>query len=143
MQDYWWWWGIAVLLGVLELVTGTFVILILAIGCVVGGVLAWAGTGLAAQLVGTAAGALAAWLLLRSRMPRLGQRAVQADRDMILDIGERVHVDRWGDDGSAQVSYRGATWTARRASDDSSPAAPGEHRIRRIDGNRLIIVRVE
>ncbi len=142
MQAYWWWWGIAVLLGVLELVTGTFVILVVAIGCLVGGVLAWSGLSIPIQFVGTAAGSLAAWFLLRTRMPRRGGRAAQSDRDMLLDIGERVRVDRWLDDGSAQVNYRGATWTALRAPGDPAPASPGDYRIQRIDGTRLIVVRV-
>ena len=143
MQAYWWWWGIAVLLGVLELVTGTFVLLVIGIGCIVGGVVAFAGGGLAFQFIATAIGALAFWYLMRGRIPHLGRRAVQGDRDMLLDVGERVRVEEWRDDGSAQVSYRGAMWTARRASDDTTPATPGEYRIRRIDGPRLIVVRCD
>jgi len=141
MQDYWWWWGLAVLLGVAEMVTGTFYLLVLGLGFAAGGALAWAGLGTAWQLTAAAAVSFVGWFLLRRQMPRRSRDAAHSNRDVLLDIGEHVHIEHWQPDRRAQVSYRGAAWTAELAADQTSPPQPGEFVIRRIDGNRLIVSR--
>ena len=142
MQDYWWWWGLAVFFGVLEMVTATFYLLVLAIGFAVGGAVAFAGGGFAAQLVAAAAFSMIGWFLLRRYSPRRERVAAQGNRDLLLDIGERVHVDRWRPDGRAQVQYRGANWEVELASGEGTPPEPGDYVIRRIDGNRLVVARL-
>jgi len=54
MQLQYWWWILALGMGVLELVTGTFYLLVLAAGCAAGGLAAWAGAGLTVQVLATA-----------------------------------------------------------------------------------------
>lgn len=141
MQSYWWWWGLAVLLGLMEMLTPTFYMLVLALGFVAGGLVAWFDGGFAYQLLATAAVSVAGWFLLRRFAPRLARAAPRSDRDLLLDIGERVHVERWDADRRARVVYRGADWAAELDDADPDPAQPGEHVIRRIDGNRLILSR--
>lgn len=135
-----WWWiftGVAV---AAELATGTFVLLMLAIGLAAGAIAAHLGLGLTGQLVAAAivgGGAVALWRMRRQATPVA--LPAQSNRDVNLDIGERVQVDEWQADGTARVTYRGAQWTARYG--DADTPAPGEHVIRAVDGNRLIVGR--
>lgn len=139
MESYWWWWGLAVLLGMLEMLTPTFYMLVLALGFAAGGLVAWAGGGFAYQLLAAAAISVVGWLLLRRFGRRLTRTSSRSGRDVLLDVGERVHVDRWDADRRARVVYRGADWTAELESRDERAPQPGEHVIRRVEGNRLIL----
>jgi len=141
MQAYWLWWGLAVLLGVLELVTGTFFLLVLALGFAAGGLLALTGAGIAWQLLAAAAVSVVGFYALRRFNPRLRAEPVQQNRDVHLDIGERVRVEHWQPDRRAQVSYRGAQWTAELAADETHAPEPGEYQILSIDSNRLVVGR--
>jgi len=80
-------------------------------------------------------GATAAWHLRRSREPAPPPAA--ANRDVNLDIGERVQVEAWGSDGTARVSYRGTQWTAQLAPGAARMA--GEHRVAAVEGNWLVL----
>lgn len=140
MQLHYWWWIVAVGLGVLELLTGTFYLLVLALACAAGGLAAWAGLGLPLQLLVTAVVAVSGWLLLRRRNPWRGNVAADADPNMLLDIGERLQVEAWGADRQARVQYRGATWTVELDPAQPAEAArPGAFVIARVVGNRLIV----
>ncbi len=137
-----WWWIAAGVLVAAELTTGTFYLLMLALGCVAGALLAHLGVSptwqvaLAALMGG---GATAAWHFKRARRPR----SAPSDRnqDVNLDIGQTVQVTQWRADGSALVQHRGATWTARLGDGlDADPAAspqPGPHLIVAVQGNQL------
>jgi len=130
------WWLVAGTLVVAELLTGTFYLLMLALGCGAAALAAHLGLGgtvqlLAAALVG--GGATLTWHLRRAKAPKSAPAA--SNRDVNLDIGELVHVDAWGPDGLARVQYRGAGWAARYAG-SGTPAA-GEHIIVAIEGSRL------
>ena len=99
------WWVLAGALVIAELLTGTFYLLMLALGSVAAAVAAHAGaTGsgqfVAAALVG--GGATAAWHFKRARAPRSAPAASNAD--VSPDIGQTVQVHAWQDDGQrAQV----------------------------------------
>jgi membrane protein implicated in regulation of membrane protease activity len=131
------WWLLAGLLVVAELLTGTFYLLMLALGAAAGGVAAWAGVGGSVQVTAAAlagGGATAAWHWRRMTSPRSAPS--EANPDVNLDIGQRVHVDGWQADGTARVQYRGAAWTARSAP-GTGPAKAGEHIIVAVRGNQL------
>lgn len=140
MQSYWVWWGLAVLLGVLELVTGTLFLLVLGLGFAAGGLVAYAHADFTWQLMAAAAVSVAGWFMLRRWNPRRSY-AGRLGRDLMLDVGQRVQVDHWRVDRRAQVNYRGATWEAELEPSDTAQPAPGEHVIRRIEGSRLILAR--
>lgn len=143
MQLHYWWWIFAVGLGVLEIMTGTFYLLVLAVGCAAGGLVAWFGAALTVQVLVTAAVAIAGWAWLWRHSPwRQGADDVAANSSMLLDVGERVEVEAWGADRRAQVRYRGATWTVELdAQEPASAAVPGSFVIRRAVGNRLVVQR--
>ncbi len=134
------WWVVAGVLVAAELATGTFYLLMLALGAAAGAVAAHAGMGLAAQ-IGSAAvlggGAVVAWHLRRSRQP--AALPAQSNPDVNLDIGGTVQVAHWEAGGTARVQYRGSAWDARHAG--SGPAHPGPHVIRAIEGTRLVLER--
>lgn len=134
------WWVAAGVLIAAELATGTFYLLMLALGLVAAALAAHAGLGVNAQMVFgavVAIAAVAAWHLKRQRRP--AAPAPQANRDLNLDIGERVMVPGWSPEGTAEVSYRGAAWRARWAG--SGTPTPGEHVIAAIEGTQLLLRR--
>jgi len=135
-----WWWIAAGVLVAGELVTGTFYVLMLAIGCVFGALAGYANISFLAQvLVALAVGgaAVAAWDRKRRRGP--ARVAPAANRDINLDIGEQVHVDGWNADGTARVPYRGSAWNVRYIGDGA--AAPGVHVIAEVRHNELALRR--
>ncbi|HSI60483.1 MAG TPA: NfeD family protein [Ideonella sp.] len=135
-----WWWIAVGMLVAAELVTGTFYLLMLAIGTAAGGLASYAGFSFTGQLLSAAligGGAVVAWHLYRRRQPAAAPAA--ANHDMNLDIGGHVHVTAWAPDGSARVSYRGAGWDARHAG--AGQPAPGDFVIVRVDGNQLVLER--
>lgn len=132
------WWIAAGVLVAAELASGSFYLLMLAIGAAAAAIAGHAGLGFNAQLLVAAlvgGGAVAAWHLRRGSRPA----AVPAsrNRDVNLDIGETVHVPAWDAEANAQVQYRGATWSAHFAG--PGMPRPGAHTIRAIEGNRLIV----
>lgn len=121
-----------------ELVTGTFYLLMGAIGLAAGALAAHLGLGVPAQLVSAAVvggGAVAACYAVRRRLPSAPPAG--ANRDVNLDVGETVVVERWQPDGTAQVRYRGASWTVAHLPGEIPVA--GLHRVREVVGNRLVV----
>jgi membrane protein implicated in regulation of membrane protease activity len=51
-----------------------------------------------------------------------------------------VMVETWDAQGTTQVKYRGAVWSAVHAPHQTP--APGAHRIQAMVGNRLILERI-
>ncbi|MEK9776415.1 MAG: NfeD family protein [Quisquiliibacterium sp.] len=140
MQEYWIWWGLAVLFGVLEIATGTFYLLVLAGGLAAGGVAAYLGTPFAGQLIAAALFSIGGWFWLRKLSARRVSGHPGANRDLLLDIGQVVQVDRWQSPRATEVVYRGAQWDAVLTEDDS-PGEPGQYQIVRLQGNTLVLKR--
>ena len=130
------WWLAAGVLVAAELATGTFYLLMVAVGCVAGALAAHAGLGSTGQVATAAllgAACTAGWHFKRARSPR----SAPADRnsDVNIDIGQTLQVDAWAADGTARVPYRGAAWSVRYAG--SGTPAPGEHVIVAVQGSQL------
>ena len=140
MTDWMGWLAVAGVLVILELFTGTFYLLMIAIGLALGGVAALAGAGLSAQaIVAGVAGVIATGLLHRSRFGRAGQAArngASRDRNVNLDIGAHVTVPAWNN-GRARVMYRGALWDVELG--QGGTARAGEFRIVEVLGSRLVV----
>jgi membrane protein implicated in regulation of membrane protease activity len=130
------WWLATGGLVAAELATGTFYLLMVALGCAAGALAAHAGLGSTGQVAAAAllgAAFTAAWHLKRARSPR--SAPAESNRDVMLDIGQTLQVDAWGVDGTARVPYRGTAWTVRFAGPGTP--APGEHVIVAVQGNQL------
>lgn len=132
-----WWLATGAAVGI-ELVTGTFYLLMLAVGMAAGALVAHAGAGTTMQLLVAAfvgGGAVVVWHLIRMR--REGDPTVRSMRSVNLDVGETVMVTSWQSDGTAQVRYRGANWTAIHRA--GVMPATGAHRVAELVGNRLLL----
>ena len=130
------WWVAAGVVVAAELATGTFYLLMMALGLVAAALVAHLGLGLSAQIVVgavVASGSTALWHWRRMRQPH--SAPARQNRDVNMDIGERVHVTEWAADRTARVQYRGSNWTARLA--HGAAAAAGEHVISAVEGNWL------
>jgi membrane protein implicated in regulation of membrane protease activity len=137
MADWMGWLVMAGVLVILELFTGTFYLLMIAIGLAIGGVVALAGASTPLQAIAAAVvGVLATGLLHRSRLGRPARTDAQRDRNVNLDIGQRVTVPAW-DNGRARVMYRGALWDVE-LTQGIAPHA-GEFRIVEVHGSRLVV----
>lgn len=142
MSDSTVWWILAGLLVSAELLTGTFHLLMLAIGLAAGAVAAHANLSLTMQLVCAAAVGGGAVVLLQTLRPQPEKsQPAQSNADVNLDIGQTLHVTQWMADHTAQASYRGAVWTVELIGNPAQdPPIPGPYRIREIVGNRLRVV---
>ncbi len=128
------WWLVAIGLGIAELATGSFYLLVLAAGAGAAGVAAAAGLSGTVQLLVAALVSAAGAILVRRRR---GDARLPAsmNANVNLDIGEPIQVDAWTADGKARVRYRGAEWDVVLV--PGAAAVPGAFRIREIVGNRL------
>src|SRR5215207_6566591 len=129
------WWVAAGIAVAAELGTGTFYLLMIALGLAAGAVAAHLGLGAPTQLVVAAivgGGATALWYWKRRLAGPSDDRAPHQNRDVNLDIGELVHVPAWGADRTARVQYRGSGWTARLS--PGAPAVAGEHVVVAVEG---------
>ena len=141
MTDWAIWLVLAGVLLAAELFTGTFYLLMIALGLVAGGVAAWSGALLEWQLlVAAVVGVVAVLGLRRSRFGRLRQGSANDDPNLILDIGHTVDVPAWqvqGERHTARVPYRGAQWDVELL--PGHHPLPGTHVIREIRGSRLFV----
>ncbi|MDH5539047.1 MAG: NfeD family protein [Rhizobacter sp.] len=132
------WWVAAGIAVAAELATGTFYLLMIALGLAAAAVAAHLGLGFSGQLVAAAlvgGGATAAWHWKRYRQPT--SAPARENRDINLDIGERVKVPEWGTDRTARVPYRGSIWTARLA--PGAAADAGDYVVTAVEGNWLVL----
>lgn len=124
-----------------ELLTGTFYLLMLAVGLAAGAVAAHSGLALAPQLIAAAAVGTAGVVvchLFRRRNP--GAQPASSNRDVNLDVGESLQIEAWNADGTAQVRYRGAQWTVLLR--PGNAPSPGLHRVAEVIGNRLLVDKI-
>lgn len=139
-------WGIWLMLGgalvVLELFTGTFYLLMVALGLIAGALVALSGGAIWQQLLAAAlVGVLATLSLRRSRFGKAGRVDSAHDPNVNLDIGQTVAVAEWtehpGAQPGARVNYRGAMWDVE-LTPGNAPRA-GTFSILEIRGSRLIV----
>ncbi|HUK03810.1 MAG TPA: NfeD family protein [Burkholderiales bacterium] len=129
------WAIVGLALVIVELLTGTFYLLMLGIAAFGAAIAAWLGQPFGVQaVVAAVVAAGGCWAVhvyhaknMRQQMPP-------------IDAGQRASFETWLDQGSrlARVRYRGATWEALIEGDGSEGAAPGSLLyVIRTDGNTL------
>ncbi|MBU3739675.1 MAG: NfeD family protein [Rhodoferax sp.] len=132
------WWVLAGALVALELVSGTFYLLMLAIGVSAAALASHLGAPLATQLASAALiGGAAVWLWRLRQQRRPAAAPAASNPDLNQDLGAMVHVQAWDPDGQTQVRHRGANWQARLAP-GSEPRA-GRCRVVAVSGNQLVL----
>ena len=142
MTDSMSWFLAAGLVVILELLSGTFYLLMIAIGLATGGIAALAGAASPLQtVIAAAVGVLATLLLRRSKFGKPARMDAARDPNVNLDIGQSITVQDWewqsGTVGTARVMYRGALWDVELAPGSNQVA--GTFIIREVRGSRLIV----
>lgn len=134
MQPYVWWIVIAIALVIVELLSGTFYLLVLGVAAAAGAALAYFALPFWSQAGSATLIAVLGVLLVhhyRAAAPSMtGANAI--------DVGHRVTLESWINeaDGLARVHYRGTLWDAKVA----GPRASGTtYYIRGVDGSTLHI----
>lgn len=133
----WFWFGVAALFLLLEMATGTFYLLLVALGLVASGIAAYAGLPLVWQIVSGLIVSLVGLVVLHRYRQSKGHVPTQSNPNVVQDIGQSVMVDAWDENGQVNVLYRGANWSARI--DAGQPMQPGEHYIHEVQGLTLIL----
>jgi membrane protein implicated in regulation of membrane protease activity len=132
-----WWVGAGVLV-VLEMMSGTFYLLMIAFGFVAAALARIAGAGTDLQFAVAALVALAAVVLLRrSRFGRRKREKASRNPDVNLDIGQTLNVPAW-QGRKARANYRGAAWDVELAAGEPEDALVYE--IRELRGSCLVVV---
>lgn len=132
------WWLLAGAMIALELLTGTFYLLMLSLGVAGAAIAAHLGASVTVQLVVAAVlggGFVVAWRSYKKHQPPA--LPAGANRDVNLDIGETLHIDAWEEDGTSTAKYRGALWNVSLRTGAAS--SPGPHRIVEVVGSRLVV----
>lgn len=137
----WIWFAIAAVAVILELLTGTFVLLLVGLGAVAAGLAAWFELDIIIQLAVLAIIPVVGIFILK-RMGKFhlhNPLASESDVNLNLDIGKSVFVEAWEHERrQTQVNFRGAQWQAKPA-DNYTALRSGKHRIVAIRGIVLII----
>ncbi|MFD2367840.1 NfeD family protein [Pseudoduganella sp. GCM10020061] len=137
MADWGNWLVAAGVLIALELFTGTFYLLMIAIGMVAAALAALAGLDQPTQItVAAVVGVAATVLLRRSRWGRRTRSDATRDPNVNIDIGQDIVVDAW-EHGRSRVMYRGAMWDVELC--PNAQAAAGRFKIVEVQGSRLIV----
>jgi membrane protein implicated in regulation of membrane protease activity len=134
------WWVAAAVVVIAELLTGTFYLLMVALGLAAGALAAHAGLSWTAQIaVAAAVGAATTvvWHFRRSSRAQAAKAQASRNADVNQDIGATVYVDEWAADGTAQVKYRGANWSVIPSHDTALVA--GSYRVKEVVGSRLVV----
>ncbi len=145
MDTYTIWWLLAGIAVAIELLTGTFYLLMIALGLASGAVCAHLGFGDAAQVTTAALmGVGAVWVWHRTHPMSVKQKTEQ-NPDVHLDIGSTVTVTQWSSREGTAVLHRGSQWTAKPAPQDIANGAlpsAGLHRIVAVEGNTLVLLKI-
>ncbi len=112
MNSYVWWAVAGIGLIIVEMMSGTLILLVLGLAAFGGAAAAWFGFPFEVQAIAAAALAIIGMIVLSS----LKKKKAPGDKSNdSLDIGHTVTLDSWVSeaDGVAKVRYRNATWDAR------------------------------
>lgn len=133
------WWLAAGLLVALELISGTFYLLMLALGLAAAALAAHTHSDLNTQIVLAAVVGLGAVLGLYLRRSYFaGARSDAHNSANDLDVGQPVQVfTEHLNNVQVEVVYRGTRWMAQAA--DGKALQAGPHRIVKVEGSRLLI----
>lgn len=135
----WIWFVLAGICLTLELLVGSFYLLFVAIGLVMGGIVAWLELSVYWSIFAFIATSLSCVFVFRLfGISKQGKtRTATSDANVNLDIGSEVYVSEWSN-RHAYVNYRGARWQAVLA-DDVHAETAGTHIIVDIKGVMLVL----
>jgi len=126
---------------IMELFSGTFYLLMIALGLAAGGVAALLGASQEMQyIVAAIVGVTATLALHNSKYGWKKNAEARQDPNVNMDIGQSITVKEWQDNGNgkftARAMYRGALWDVEL----QAPAAgAGVFTIVEVQGSRLMV----
>lgn len=135
------WLAVAGVVVILELFTGTFYLLMVALGLLAGALAAWFNLSASFQMIVAAVVGMGATLALhKSKFGWREKTNVSRDPNVNMDIGQSIKVEFWEDQGNgkftARAMYRGAMWDVDLS---NSAAFAGMFIIEEVQGSRLIV----
>lgn len=119
MENYIVWFLLAFALLGLEMLSGTFYMLVFGVAAAAGGLMAYLGAAVTAQFIVAAIVGVVGTAVLRTWRAKSAPRA-----DQNLDIGAQVQIESWGEGGHARVHYRGSQWDAELESAETPRDVP-------------------
>jgi len=135
MSPYAYWFLLTLALLAMEMLTGTFYMLILSVAVAVGGVAALMGLDFMVKITcSVITGMVGVVVVRRMKSARAAQPMEQN-----LDIGQAVRLLIWHGDGTARVHYRGAEWDAVLENFEAGMAQPVVLYIKAIQGSKLVL----
>lgn len=134
------WWILAGIFVAVELLSGTFYLLMLSLGLVAGAIAAHLGATTTLQIVVAAAisgSFVVAWRSYKLKTSPPPSAGEDVNQDVNLDVGETVHVESWQPDGTGTAKYRGANWNVSLL--PGAEPLTGNYKIVEIAGSRLVV----
>lgn len=125
MQDYLIWTILGFVLVIVELMTGTFYLLVLGVGALFAALAAWMGAAFIVQVaVAGVVASIGTWLVQKWH----ATQRKDGDQSNAIDVGQMVTVANWINqpEGMLRVKYRGAEWDARIKPGDLIAASMAE-----------------
>lgn len=142
------WLVIAGVMVILEIFSGTFYLLMIALGMLAAALVAFWGWSVNFQVITAAlVGAVATILLRRSRFGAVHLGQASRDPNVNMDIGQTIQVNEWHTTSpgvyTARAMYRGALWNVEYAiRGESTLPQPGVYKIVEIQGSQLMVERI-
>ena len=140
-MSIWIWFALGGLCLILEALSGTFYLLLVALGLFAAGLVAFFDLSLWHQLAGFITVSVLGLLLLNQRrvLRMRANHSATSDVNVNLDIGMLVDVNEWKPHGRTEVMHRGVRWQAALSPQVSAPALPGQYVIVELQGVTLIV----
>ena len=142
MSDWIGWLALGGVIVIFELFSGTFYLLMIALGFAAGALVAFLGWSIQLQLISAALiGSLATVSLRRSRFGMRNTVEASRDPNVNLDIGQTIQVMTWNNTGTdlhtARTMYRGAQWDVQCVAKEV--VLPGIFKIVEVRGSLLVV----
>ena len=139
MEQWLAWLVLGFVLVIVELVSGTFYLLVLGVGAFAAALAAYLGANVILQAVIGSAVALAGAFAVHHWHSR--QRASDAEPANFLDRGQPAVLEGWIDEATSlvRVKYRGTSWDARIVGAASRPAPGAVLYIEGQEGSTLLV----
>lgn len=135
MPSYAYWFLLALGLLAMEMLTGTFYMLILSVAVGTGGLAALLGWDMSVQITCSVITGMIGVMIVR----KMKGASTAKSEDQNLDVGQTVRLITWNNDGTARVHFRGAEWDAELEDFKLGMVQPAVLYIKSVHGSRLVL----
>lgn len=135
MPPYAYWFLLALGLLAMEMLTGTFYMLILSAAVGMGGLVALLGWDMPTQIACSVITGMIGVMVVR----KMKGASVAKSEGQSLDVGQMVRLITWNNDGTARVHFRGAEWDAELEDFKLGMMQPAVLYIKTVHGSKLVL----